>query len=527
MRIHHFRLMFLALLLLAIASCRPGFGNAGHDDGDEGKTAQITIWMSGYEVFTEHQSPVVNKATTFITHITDLGSLEPRTNGMVKFILRQGETVFEHPQAAPARAGIYLPGIIFPGAGDWEMSLVIPAGGTNATVDLGKVRAYQDENAAAQAEMPEPPEGINFLKEQQWNISAGTEPVVARELVEQLRLPAVVSARPGSLAQVTLPVPGRLVLPPGKPMPVVGDRVEEDQVLAIIQPSFSEIGGRLVRAEGEVVRSKLALEQAELALQRVEKLARVEAKSGRELQEAQFGARTARAVYEAALGVQAVYRQASTNFGEDAGGSRQPVIELRSPISGTIVSQPDAAVGEYVAAERALFTVLDPEVVFVEARVPESSVRRLGAAMTASYKLPWQPETFIPITVQGGGRLVFVGMQVDAATRTVPLIYEVKNPDNLLRVGQSLDLFVETSRHEKTLAIPSAAIVEEDGHPIAFVQVAGETFQKRDLTLGIRDKDWVQVLSGIQEGERVVTKGAYAVRLASVSSAIPAHGHVH
>lgn len=118
-------------------------------------------------------------------------------------------------------------------------------------------------------------------------------------------------------------------------------------------------------------------------------------------------------------------------------------------------------------------------------------------------------------------------MQVEAGTRTVPLIYEVKNPDNLLRVGQSVNLFVETARTEEALAIPSAAIVEEDGRPIAFVQVAGETFQKRDLTLGIRDGNWVQVLSGINEGERVVTKGAYAVRLASVSSAIPAHGHVH
>jgi multidrug efflux pump subunit AcrA (membrane-fusion protein) len=109
----------------------------------------------------------------------------------------------------------------------------------------------------------------------------------------------------------------------------------------------------------------------------------------------------------------------------------------------------------------------------------------------------------------------------------VPLIYEVKNPENHLRVGQSVNLYVETARAEDTLAVPGSAIVEEDGQPIAFVQVGGEAFQKRNLTLGIRDGDWVQVLSGITEGERVVTKGAYAIRLASVSSAIPAHGHAH
>jgi membrane fusion protein, heavy metal efflux system len=109
----------------------------------------------------------------------------------------------------------------------------------------------------------------------------------------------------------------------------------------------------------------------------------------------------------------------------------------------------------------------------------------------------------------------------------VPLIYEMANSTNALRVGQSVNLHVETARAEDTLAIPDAAIVEEDGRPIAFVQVAGETFEKRDLTLGIRDGTWVQVLSGVAAGERVVIKGAYAVRLASVSSAIPAHGHAH
>jgi membrane fusion protein, heavy metal efflux system len=62
---------------------------------------------------------------------------------------------------------------------------------------------------------------------------------------------------------------------------------------------------------------------------------------------------------------------------------------------------------------------------------------------------------------------------------------------------------------------------------IAFVQVAGETFETRDLTLGIRDGEFVQVLSEVAEGERVVTKGAYAIRLASVSATIPAHGHAH
>lgn len=202
------------------------------------------------------------------------------------------------------------------------------------------------------------------------------------------------------------------------------------------------------------------------------------------------------------------------------------LMELRAPIAGVLNSMA-AGPGEVISANQAVFTVLNPESVWIEASVPEASVARLRQSKDALIEQPGQPGKFLSITGEGGGQLISLGLEVDLATRTVPLIYELKNLDGWLRVGQSVSLHVETARSEETLAIPASAIVEEDGRPIAFVQLAGETFQKHDLTTGIRDDNWVQILSGLSEGERVVTKGVYAVRLASVSSAIPAHGHVH
>jgi RND family efflux transporter MFP subunit len=393
-------------------------------------------------------------------------------------------------------------------------------------VPFPRLHAYADAHDAAHAHVPEAPSGVAFLKEQQWKIQAKTQPAVGRKLVEPLRLAAVVQAKPGGLAEVTPPVSGRLLLATSRSMPLVGDTVEVGQVLAMIRPSFSEAGARFVEAEGEVVRTRLALQQAELAFERTRELATVNAKSGRELQEAEFALKTAQAKHNAALALQATYQEAGKSQ-TDRQGSDQPAIELRSPITGTIIAQSGAAVGQYINPEEALFTVLDATSVFIEAHVPEASINRLGATEAASYEVPGQTGQIIPITDDANGRLVFVGINVNPTTRTVPLVYEAKNTDARLRVGQLLDLYVETSRVEETLAIPSIAVVEEDGRPIAFVQVSGETFEKRDLTLGIRDRNWLQVISGITEGERVVTEGAYAVRLASVSSNIPAHGHVH
>ena len=77
------------------------------------------------------------------------------------------------------------------------------------------------------------------------------------------------------------------------------------------------------------------------------------------------------------------------------------------------------------------------------------------------------------------------------------------------------------------MAVPEAAIVEEAGRPIAYVLLDGETFQKRDLELGLKDQGLVEVRSGLEPGDRVVVKGAYAIRLSEVSGVIPAHGHTH
>ena len=91
----------------------------------------------------------------------------------------------------------------------------------------------------------------------------------------------------------------------------------------------------------------------------------------------------------------------------------------------------------------------------------------------------------------------------------------------------ALKLYVETAHVEEALVVLPSALGDEDGRAVAFVQLSGETFEKRDLTLGIRDGEFVQVVSGLAEGERLVTKGAYAIRLAAVSTTIPAHGHAH
>ena len=514
-----------SLGLVVFSGCKGGNG-AAHDDhahDGEPKTAQITVFGERHEIFAEHRLVVAATPTKFVTHVTDLKSLEPRRDGAVRFQLRLGqEPPIDQVEKSPTRAGIYEAMLTFPKAGEWSVTLVVPTEDGEKTIPFPPVRVFGDAHDAEHAEVADPPSGISFLKEQQWKIVSRTEPVARHRIVERVRVAARVRAKPGFSATIVAPVSGQLAAPGGQTLPQLGQRVVAGQLLALLKPDFSEAAAKVAEADGEFTTAKASLDQAEVAYNRTKKLAAEQAKSPREMQEAELAYQTAKARYAAAAGLLATFKQAGGVSSPDA----PLLMELRAPIAGVLNSMA-AGPGEVVTAAQPVFTVLNPELVWIEARIPEASVARLSTGKDALIELPGEPGKFTPATGEGRGRLVALGLEVDAATRTVPLIYEMANSTNALRVGQSVNLHVETARAEDALAILDAAIVEEDGRPIAFVQVAGETFEKRDLTLGIRDGNWVQVLSGIAAGERVVTKGAYAVRLASVSSAIPAHGHVH
>lgn len=512
----------------------------GHEHGAEHeKTAQITVWGERFELFIEHPYLVANSPATFITHVTDLVTLHPRREGPVTFMMEApaGER-HEHTAPAPARPGIYLPEISFPAPGSWKLSLRIPLEGQDHVVGLPPVEVYASDHDAAHAPEQETPEGISFLKEQQWKILSKTETVRRRPLSEEIRLTGVVRPSPGKRAVVSPPVEGRLMRAAEGVLPFIGDSVEAGQPLAVLMPVAAsplqslalELAVKSAESEGKIREAEAALERAVQALNRTRELFEKKAKSAREVEEAEFAKRQAEAELAAARSLRQSYADAENDLhtkqtapSSDTGA---PSLILKAPISGCIAAV-EAVEGEFVRPERALFTILDISSVLIEARVPESALLQIRPDLRASYAVPGEPDGLRPIVDGGGGRFVVLGGEIDVATRTAPLLYETPNPDGRLRIGLALTVFVETGRSEDAIVIPLSAIVEEEGHSVAYVQLSGETFERRDLTLGIRGGEYVQVLAGIDEGEHVVTKGAYAVRLASVSSAIPAHGHVH
>ena len=94
-----------------------------------------------------------------------------------------------------------------------------------------------------------------------------------------------------------------------------------------------------------------------------------------------------------------------------------------------------------------------------------------------------------------------------------------------LLVGDLVSLSLGIGEPTQRLVVPRSAVVETNGTDVVFVQKTGESFTRRRVVLGQADPTHVEVLSGLQPGERVVTEGGFDVHVAALSGSLESHRH--
>ena len=482
---------------------------------EEPEALSVTRWTDKTELFAEYPPLVVGGTSRFAIHLTRLDSFKALTDGNVEVRLQGGTgqpEVFR--VAAPSRPGIFGVDVKPAQAGKRELVILLTAKGLSDEHRVGEVEVYPNAQAAhaAAAAAGDDASGISFLKEQQWSLDFGTALVKEQAVRESIRLFARVEARPGGAADVVAPINGRLTRVVEVPL---GASVSRGQELARLMPPPSVPGDlpQLQRARAEA-QSDLAL--ATRDRERAERLTSAGAAPGKRLEEAGSAEEQAKARFAAAEASLAQYNAARAGGATDTEGS----FVVRAPVSG-VIAQRDAATGANVAAGTVLFRVVDASEVHVVGQIPEAEAARARLARAAEIEIPGQPDR-IP-----AGRLVSTGKVLDTQSRTLPITFAFDNRTPGIPVGQAISLYLLMDATAPRPVIPAAAVVDDAGRPIVFVQREGETFERRAVTLGPRSGDLVQITEGVKPGDRVVTKGAYLVRLASLSTSVPAHGHVH
>jgi RND family efflux transporter MFP subunit len=124
------------------------------------------------------------------------------------------------------------------------------------------------------------------------------------------------------------------------------------------------------------------------------------------------------------------------------------------------------------------------------------------------------------------GRLVDIGAVVDEQTRTAKAVFEVNNAAGKLRLGMQAHLRLAAGDKRPVLLVPKEAVLENEGKKIVYVLRTGEEFERRDVVVGEEYGDKVAIVSGVKPGERVVTQGAYQLKLQELRPA-DAGAHTH
>jgi cobalt-zinc-cadmium efflux system membrane fusion protein len=504
-----------ALLLAMVLSACGGEEPAAPEE-PEIDPLTVTQWTARSELFAEYPPLVVGQTSRFAIHLTDISNFKPVTAGQVEVRFEGGGAAPETFHVdAPSRPGIFGVDIKPSRAGVRDMVISLKSTSVNDSHAVSAVTVYPDQQAARTAveSAPEEAEGISFLKEQQWALDFATAVAEKRALRESIRVPAEIVARPGGAAHVVAPVDGRLIQ---VATVAPGDGVAQGQELARLLPAPSTPGElpQLEQARAEAATSvALAIRDRE----RAERLVAAGASPQKRVDEARAVEAQALARRRAAEAQIAQHNAARSGAGA---GSADALFILRSPIAGAIASRL-ATTGANVAAGTTLFDVADVSQVHVAGRVPESQAAQ--ALRTTAAEIEIAGRDAVPIQ----GRAATLGKVLDRETRTLPIVFAVDNRALRLPLGQSVFLRLLLEEAAPQTVIPVSAVIDDAGRPIVFLHTSGESFERRPVTLGVRQADVVQVLEGVKPGERIVSKGAHLVRLASLSTQVPAHGHVH
>jgi cobalt-zinc-cadmium efflux system membrane fusion protein len=487
----------LAVLALSAALFNACSDAPAADAAPERAGGVITLFTDSTELFMEHPALIVGVEGKFAAHLTDLTDFAPLRSGRIvlTFTPRSGGAPLVVTQEAPRVAGIYGPAPVFTAPGIYDLVIDVDSPQAKDRIEVPGLVVYATEEDAPLDESEDA--GIPFLKEQQWK-TAGfrTDFAVSGSVAIAVNVPGEIVPAPGASQVAAAPASGLLELV--ESAPAVGMRVRRGDVLARVRPTLGEGGASFADARAR-------LREAEEEHARAERLLRAEAIPERRMHEATVALDAAREAL-AAIG----------------GGSvtADGLLEVRSPIDGVVVQRWGTA-GARVEAGTPLFSIVNPQRLWITAFVPVDVVSRVDRNARAAVT----PEGFTDAAFTA--RPLGVSAAVDSLTRAVRVSYAIDGLREGIPVGTLARVAVPTRTRGTGVVVPASAVLEEDGNYIVFVQTSGERYERRLVQVDGGDGRRTLVRSGLVAGDRVVSGAAYQVKLASLSTAVPTHGHEH
>lgn len=260
-------------------------------------------------------------------------------------------------------------------------------------------------------------------------------------------------------------------------------------------------------ADGDPVqRARIAYEVSKKEYERMKALVKNKIVSDKDFAQAEQSYENARISYEA--------------LSKNHSASGQNVT---APIGGYVKSIL-VKEGDYVTIGQPLVSVTQNRRLFLRAEVSEKYYQYLRTVHSANFRTPYNNEVYELKSLNG--RLLSFGKSSGDGSFYVPVTFEFDNKGEVIP-GSFVEVYLLSSPLGDVISLPRTALTEEQGVFFVYLQLDEEGYKKQEVTLGADNGKSVQILTGVRPGDRIVTEGAYQVRLASASNAIPAHSHEH
>jgi len=177
------------------------------------------------------------------------------------------------------------------------------------------------------------------------------------------------------------------------------------------------------------------------------------------------------------------------------------MFSLTSPIGGVVIER-NGTIGATVGSDANVFKIIDISRVWIDANVFEKDLERVRRGQEVRVAVP----AFPGITFSG--RVILISSVVDPDTRSVKVRTEVSNADGRLKPDMFANVQILTDLHKTAISIPQSAVLDDGGKPVVFVSEAN-AYKKRGVTTGLEGNGRVEIIEGLNAGDKVVVKGNY------------------
>ncbi len=498
--------IFLSLLAFSCQSTED-HGHAHDENGghavDEGNRPSVdyTVWTKNTELFVEFPVLVVGQTSRFAAHFTEMDQHQAVKEGSVTVSLIKAGKGIRHTVEAPSSPGIFTPSLQPKAAGIYTLIFELKTPSYSDKIVIEEIQVFESIEEAQNAEglASEDGNAITFLKAQAWKMEFQTTPVEFKTVYETISTSGKWMLDPNAYQSLVAPASGKVDFH-GNSL-LEGTEVKKGQLLM----SVSSAGLTTNNLNAEIQKAKAEFDKAKSEYERKESLFEEEI--------------VPKSEWEA---VKQRYQIAKTNYETLAKGYRSGGKQILAPMDGYVKSLAIEN-GSFVEQGEKLISIAEHKGSLLEVQLSPEKNLALDHIQNIWYQP--SPKKWSNLN-ETGGRILTKSREVAPNDPLLSVFASVSEEVNMPE-GSFTPIKLAIGAAKESLAIPSSALLEDYGQFSVIVQLSGESFERRNVTIGNRNGDEVEILKGLTAEEVVVSKGAYQVKMASMSGQAPAHGHSH